>query len=199
MSNAPKILHIDASMRKNGSQSRQLSDAIVGKLTAQAADAQVTHVDLADAKVPYVNEGWINANFTPEDNRTADQQEALATSDHYVDQLQNADVIVIGTPVYNFGVPAALKAWVDMVARARKTFQYTQNGPVGLLDGKRAILAITSGGTPIGSDIDFASSYLKHILGFMGIHDVEVISADSLMADASRFDSALEAVDALAA
>lgn len=199
MSAALNILKIDASMRKSGSHSRQLTDAIVAKLTAEHPDAQVTALDLADTAVPYVDEGWIAANFTPEENRSAEHKAALQVSDTYVSQLIAADVIVIGTPVYNFSIPAALKAWVDMVTRARLTFKYTDTGPVGLLEGKKAIIAIASGGTEIGSSIDHASPYLRHILGFMGITDVEFVSADLLMADPARFDAALAEVQSSAA
>ena len=125
----------------------------------------------------------MNANFTPEADRDATQRDTLALSDQLVAELKAADTIVIGAPVYNFGVPAALKAWVDLVARAGLTFKYSETGPVGLLEGKRAIIAVATGGTPVGSDIDFATGYLKHIMGFIGIHDVEVIAADRVMAN----------------
>ena len=100
-----------------------------------------------------------------------------------VAELEAADTIVIGVPIYNFGVPAALKAWVDMVCRARRTFAYTENGPVGLLDNKKAFLVIASGGTDSGSEIDFATGYLRHVLGFIGIHDVTIVDASGLMKD----------------
>jgi FMN-dependent NADH-azoreductase len=107
---------------------------------------------------------------------------------------------VIGVPVYNFGVPAALKAWIDLVARAGVTFKYTETGPVGLLNDKRAILAVATGGTPVGSDIDFATGYMKHVLGFIGIHNVEVIAADSVMANgADAIASAQSDIENLAA
>ena len=95
-------------------------------------------------------------------------------------ELKAADVVVIGAPIYNFGIPAALKAWVDMIARARKTFRYTSEGPEGLLKGKKAYVVIASGGMPVDSDMDFATPYLRQVLGFIGITDVEVIAADAL-------------------
>jgi FMN-dependent NADH-azoreductase len=169
------ILHIDSSARTEGSVSRDLSADIVAKL-----GGDVIRRDLTEA-LPQITESWVNANFTPADNRDASQRDTLSLSDSLVAELKAADTIVIGTPVYNFGVPAALKAWIDQIARAGLTFKYTENGPVGLLTGKRAIIAIVTGGTPIGSDIDFASGYLKHIMGFIGITDVEVIAADRMM------------------
>lgn len=190
------ILKIDASMRKDGSYSRQLTSALVDQLQQKTPGASVVTRDLSDTAIPYVNEEWIGANFTPDESRTTAQQAELSLSDALVEELKAADVIVIGVPVYNFSIPAALKAWVDMIARARLTFKYTENGPVGLLAGKKAILAVASGGTEVGSDIDFATPYLRHILGFVGITDVTTVSADLLMADAGRFETALESIRA---
>jgi FMN-dependent NADH-azoreductase len=176
MTQSRNILRIDASARKAGSSSRALTDALIGELVS---DNIVTR-DLAEA-LPFVTEAWVGANFTDEAERSEDQKAELALSDSLVDELVAADILVIGTPIYNFAVPAALKAWIDLIARARKTFHYTANGPEGLLSGKKAYVLIASGGTEVGSDIDFASGYLKHILGFVGISDVTIIAADQQM------------------
>lgn len=173
------ILRIDASARREGSVSRDLSDKIIARL----GDASVVTRDLADG-VPLINETWIGANFTPADARSDAQGAALAMSDTLIAEIMAADTLVIGLPVYNFGVPAALKAWIDQIARAGLTFQYTETGPKGLLEGKRAIVAMASGGTEAGSDMDFATGYLRHVLGFVGIHDVTFVTADRLMVDA---------------
>lgn len=173
------VLRIDASGRHEGSQTRAMTDRVVAQLRATGAARVVTR-DLAGG-VEFVDEAWINANFTPEEDRTEAQKLRLRSSDALVDEVVQSDVIVIGTPIYNFGVPAALKAWVDQVARARKTFRYSEGGPVGLLEGKKAYIVVTSGGTEVGSEIDFATGYLKHVLGFIGIHDVDVFAADKLM------------------
>lgn len=173
------ILRIDASARKTGSVSRDLTDDIVAKLDA----AHVTTRDLAEG-VPLLDEAWIGANVTPLDTRTQQQHAALAFSDTLIAEIAAADTLVVGVPIYNFGVPAALKAWVDQVARAGVTFRYTEDGPKGLLQNKRAIIVIASGGTKSGSEIDFATSYMRHVLGFIGITDVSVVTADRLMADA---------------
>lgn len=170
------ILHIDSSARTQGSVTRDLTADIVSKL-----GGDVIRRDLTEA-LPQITEAWVGANFTPADDRDAAQRDTLALSDQLVDELKAADTIVIGAPVYNFGIPAALKAWVDLIARAGLTFKYTETGPVGLLQGKRAIIAVATGGTPVGSEIDFATGYLKHVMGFIGIHDVEVIAADRVMA-----------------
>ncbi|MEM9358321.1 MAG: NAD(P)H-dependent oxidoreductase [Pseudomonadota bacterium] len=190
MTPKPTILRVDASGRYEDSQTRRLTDKLVAQLSS-GDDSHVMTRDVATG-VEFVGAEWINANFTPEEERTEAQVQRLAGSDALVDELFRSDVIVIGSPIYNFGVPAALKAWVDQVARARKTFRYTENGRVGLLEGKKAYIVVTSGGTAVGSDIDFATGYLKHILGFIGIHDVTVFAADQLMKHGEQKITAVE-------
>jgi FMN-dependent NADH-azoreductase len=141
--------------------------------------------------MPFVNEAWISANFTAEEERSEEQRATLNFSDKLVEELQAADVLVIGSPIYNFGIPASLKAWVDMIARARKTFRYTENGPEGLLEGKKAYVVIASGGVAVDSPVDFATPFLRQALRFVGITDVEVIAADQLGINAEEsIDSA---------
>lgn len=189
------ILHIDASARREGSTTRDLSDRIVKHLNA----GRIIRRDLA-TPLPLLTEDWIAANFTPADQRDEVQRDQLSLSDELVAELQQADTIVIGLPIYNFSVPAAFKAWIDLVARVGLTFSYTENGPKGLLEGKRAVLAIASGGTAVGSDIDFATDYAKHVLGFIGIHAVDVIAADQMALDPeATLDNARQAVSELAA
>ncbi|MEX3016708.1 FMN-dependent NADH-azoreductase [Gymnodinialimonas hymeniacidonis] len=189
------LLRIDASARRDGSISRDLTDKVIDRL----APVQTITRDLAHG-LPLLDEAWVGANFTPADQRTPDQAEKLALSDTLVAEIKSADTLVIGVPIYNFGVPAALKAWVDQVARAGVTFKYTENGPQGLLSGKRAILVVASGGTEAGSEIDFATNYMRHVLGFIGIKDVSVVTADRLMVDAEVAISKANAqVEALAA
>ncbi|NOC47113.1 MULTISPECIES: FMN-dependent NADH-azoreductase [unclassified Ruegeria] len=178
------ILHIDSSARRVNSTTRDLSDRVVKQLGAD----RIIRRDLA-TPLPLLTEDWIAANFTPAEQRDDLQRDRLALSDELVSELQEADTIVIGLPIYNFSVPAAFKAWVDLVARAGLTFSYTENGPKGLLEGKRAILAIASGGVPVGSEADFATNYARHVLGFIGIHDIDVIAADQM---AVNPDAALE-------
>ncbi|WP_120634454.1 FMN-dependent NADH-azoreductase [Ruegeria sp. EL01] len=189
------ILHIDASARRTGSATRDLSDRIVKHLGAD----RIIRRDLA-SPLPLLTEDWITAKFAPEDQRDAVQRDQLALSDELVEEIQKSDTIIIGLPIYNFSVPAAFKAWIDLVARAGLTFSYTENGPKGLLDGKRAVLAIASGGTAVGSEIDFATGYAKHVLGFIGIHHVDVIAADQMALDAeTAVKNAHRAVSELAA
>lgn len=172
------ILRIDASMRKTGSYSRKLSDSLIEQLSAQQPHRLKTR-DLADG-VPLINEAWIGANFTDVAERTTEQRAVLACSDALVAEAQEADVLVIGLPIYNFGVPAAFKAWIDQIARAKVTFRYTDNGPVGLLENKTAYVIITSGGTQLGSEVDFVSKYIHHFLGFIGIKDVVIIDSSAI-------------------
>jgi FMN-dependent NADH-azoreductase len=174
-----KVLEVAASGRNEGSVSRMLSANLLGALEERHGNIELTRRDL-NKGLPFVDEAWINANFTAPEERNADQRAVLAESDSLVAELKAADVLVIGAPIYNFGIPAALKAWVDMVARARLTFRYTENGPQGLLEGKKAYVVIASGGVPVDSPVDFATPYLRHALAFIGITDVEVIAAERL-------------------
>jgi len=174
------ILHITASIRGDESVSNQLGNSLVEGLAAKSG-SRVTHRDLAANDLPFQSEERFNAGLAPADERTSEQTELAAIADTLIAELQAADTIVMSSPIYNFGVPASVKAWADLVARAGTTFQYTPNGPEGLLEGKKAYITIASGGTPVGSDIDFMSSWLKFFLGFIGISQVEVIAADGIM------------------
>ncbi|PCI53145.1 MAG: FMN-dependent NADH-azoreductase [Alphaproteobacteria bacterium] len=178
MSTINHILRIDASARKTGSVTRSLADETIDRL-AELSAVNITSRDVASG-LPFVNEDWVTANFTPIDERTDTHKATLGLSDSLVAELKSADTIIISSPIYNFGIPATLKAWVDMICRAGLTFHYTENGPVGLLEGKRAIILIASGGTPVGSPIDFATPYLKQAMAFVGITDVTFIAADAL-------------------
>ena len=190
-----KVLRIDASMRHHGSTTRDLTDQVIEKLKPGSTVVR----DLAQG-VELIDEAWINANFTDPEARSDEQHARLAGSDTLVQELRDADIVVIGMPIYNFGLPGALKAWVDLVARARETFRYTENGPVGLLEGKRAIIVAASGGTELDSSIDFAAPYLRHALAFIGITDVQVVSADRQMVDAETARiKAAAAIESLAA
>ena len=113
-------------------------------------------------------------------NKEHAKNQTAHLADTLIKELQDADTIIIGSPVYNFGPPASLKAWADLVARAGTTFRYGENGPEGLLNGKKAYIIAVSGGTAIGGDVDFMSGWLKFFLGFIGISDVEIIAADGI-------------------
>lgn len=172
------LLHIDASVGGDASLSRQASARLV---SGQGATRVITR-DLAATPLPQITGEWAAARLVPADALSDAERAELELSDALVAELEAADTIVIGLPIYNFGMPASLKAWVDLVARPKRTFQYTETGPEGLLKGKRAIIAVASGGTKVGSDADFASTHLRFVLGFLGITDVEVVVAKDVLA-----------------
>ena len=171
-----KILEVSAGARSEGSISRLLTADLIAALDTRYGDTAVARRDVA-AGLPFIDETWVAANYTPEEDRTPQHRQTLAESDALVAELLAADVLVIGAPIYIFSVPATLKAWIDMIARARLTFQYTDNGPQGLLKDKKAYVVVPSGGVPVGSPMDFATPYLRHALSFVGITDVEFIGA----------------------
>lgn len=176
----PTILHITASIRGADSISRSLSQKLADKLATEQG-ANIIERDLSQSELHFISSDSFAAVGTPKDERSTQQQELAKLSDTLIEELQVADIIVLGIPIYNFSAPASFKAWADLVARGGTTFTYTANGPVGLLENKKAYLVGVSGGTPIGSDIDFMSPWVKFFLGFIGIHDVETIVADGIM------------------
>tara|TARA_R110000868_G_scaffold154875_3_gene381130 strand:- start:765 stop:1358 length:594 start_codon:yes stop_codon:yes gene_type:complete len=194
------ILHITASIRGDESVSRTLSTKLAEKLAAEQS-AEVVERDLSKNDIPYVSAERFEANGKAKEERTAEQQELAAIADTLIEELQSADTIVLGVPVYNFGVPATFKAWADLVARAGTTFKYGENGPEGLLSGKKAYLVAVSGGTPMGSDFDFMSPWVKFFLGFLGIQNVEVIAADGIMGQdgEEKINAAKQTIEAMAA
>ena len=191
-----RILRIDSSAQTETSQSRRLSNRIIDGLHALGKSPDVTVRDL-NKRLPQLDHAWIEANTTPNDDRTDDQRKTLALSDTLIAEIEAADTLIIGVALYNFSIPASLKLWIDLVCRTRKTFVYSEGKPKGLMTGKRAIVCFASGGTPFGSDIDFASGYVRHILGFIGITDVTFIAADKRFKDDQTLTRADAAVDAL--
>jgi FMN-dependent NADH-azoreductase len=177
--NNKTILRIDASMRRQKSVSRMLADEMVAALGARKPCTSIINRDLA-AGIGIVNAAWIEAERTSEENRTPDQRALLAQSDALVAELHAADDIVIATPIYNFSVPAALKAWIDLICRDKITFSYENDVPRGLLSNKQATVIITSGGTVSGNEIDYATGYIRHILEFIGVRDVTIIDVTGL-------------------
>ena len=176
------ILYLSASIRDDESVSRDLGDKLVENLAAQSG-ASVTRRDLSTNDLPYLTHDRHTANLTPKSERTPEQAELAAIGDALIAELQAADTIVISTPIYNFSVPATVKSWADLVARAGTTFKYTENGPEGLLTGKKAYITVASGGVPVGSDADLMTKWLKFFLGFLGIETEQVIAADGIMGD----------------
>ncbi|MEZ5750915.1 MAG: NAD(P)H-dependent oxidoreductase [Paracoccaceae bacterium] len=193
----PTLLRLDASIRGDASTSRRLTDSMVARLST--ADTTVITRDLTSGLQP-IDGGWLAAVFTPAEARTAEQAAIAAHADTLLDELRAADTLVIGLPIYNFGVPAGLKIWFDHLARKGETFVYTEAGPKGLMTGKRAFVALSSDGTELGGPIDFASGYVRHMLGFFGITDVTFIAADrQIFGPAEALERAETAIAALAA
>ncbi|MBB5516809.1 FMN-dependent NADH-azoreductase [Rubricella aquisinus] len=184
-------LLIQSSARTVGSTSRDLSALLAERLGAPVVTRDVS------AGLPMVSADWIAANVTEADARTDAQKAELAQSDELIAEVEAADTLVIAVPLYNFSIPASLKSWIDQIARARRTFRYTENGPEGLLKGKRAFLVVTSGGVPVDAPVDFATPYLRHVLSFIGITDVTVIGADRQMANPDAVDAARAQIEAL--
>ncbi len=190
------ILRIDASATGSNSATRALTDQLIEKVAT--ADDTVVVRDLA-LGVPLLNAD-VTANMGSEPaDRSPESATALAFADQLIAELKAADVLVIGAPIYNFGVPAALKAWADLVARAGATFAYTEQGPAGLLVDRPTYIVAAAGGTPIGSDVDHGTTWLEFFLGFLGIKNVQVIAAEGLAMDApAGLARAGEAIAAIA-
>ena len=196
MTQPMKILRVDSSAKTENSESRRLTDRIINGLKTNGKSLDVTVRDL-NYSLPQVNTAWIEANNTPSDDQTDEHKKTLALSDTLVAEIEAADTLIIGVALYNFSITASLKLWIDLVCRARKTFAYVDGSPKGLMTGKKAIICFASGGTPFESNIDFASGYLRHILGFIGITDVTFISADKHFMDDQSLINANAAVDLL--
>jgi FMN-dependent NADH-azoreductase len=178
-----RILHLITSPRKSQSYSIQLGNKIVEKLTAAHPGSEVVVRDVASHPFPHLEEGHINSFYTPEEHRTPEQISALKHSDDAIAELMAADVVVIGVGLYNFGITSHLKAWIDHVCRKGKTFNYGENGPIGLVKGKKVYLAITTGGVYSDGPMkayDFTENYLRTVLGFLGMTDVTVARAEGL-------------------
>jgi|TARA_B110000444_G_scaffold239997_1_gene254965 FMN-dependent NADH-azoreductase len=175
-----KILFYKTSPKNEGSISTELGEYLVNRLSKEG-NTNVSKRQLD--QVPFINQQIINGLYINDNEKTLEQLEAFKISDAIVKDVHENDTIIISTPIYNFAAPAVLKAWADLVARLNKTFQYTDNGPVGLLKNKKAYIVVSSGGTKIGSEIDFFTPWMRFFLNFIGIKDVTFISADQLMSD----------------
>lgn len=178
-----KILQLKTSIfdgTDNQGVSSQLSDELVAALLKDDPEASVVVRDFSSDPVPYLDGAWLQALSTPAESRTEEQQRKVAWSDAAIAELQQADTLVIGAPMYNFSVPAMLKSWTDHVARAGVTFKYTDQGSVGLLQNKKVYVVVSTGGLHAEGVTDFMRPYLRTILGFLGLSDITVIVADGL-------------------
>lgn len=174
------ILQINSSARSNGSESTRLADAIVARLSATAPGVQVTRRDLAAQPHPVIDEPALQALFTPAGQRSPEQAARVALDDALIAQVQAADVVVIGAPMYNFGITVQLKSWFDAIARAGVTFKYGPTGPVGLLTGKKVYVALARGGMHRDAPTDTQLPHLKLFLAFLGMTDVQFVYAEGM-------------------
>ncbi|HEX2012961.1 MAG TPA: NAD(P)H-dependent oxidoreductase [Roseateles sp.] len=178
------VLQINSSARRvqdgQGSFSTRLASELVEILKQQNPGAAVKVRDLGLAPHPAMDEAALGALFTPADKRSAEQAERVAQNDALIDELQAQDVIVIATPMINFAVPTQLKNWIDAVARAGTTFTYTANGPEGLVKGKKVYVVVATGGKHVGQPTDGITPYLRTVLGFLGMTDVQFVYAEGL-------------------
>ncbi len=175
-----KILQINGSARTEGAHSTTIANRISERLLQEHPGAQLEVLDLSVNPVPVFDEAAIQAIFTPADARTAEQQQRAGQSLALVEQLRNADVLVLGVPMYNFGISSQLKDWIDNVSINQETFRYTANGPEGLLKNKRALVGFARGGMYRGTEADTQTPYFKAWLSFVGIEDVQFIYAEGL-------------------
>ena len=195
------LLVLKSSLYSDAGESSRLADAFVQTWRAQEPNARVIVRDLAANPVPHLSAERFGAFLAKPEERTADQQSVIDDSDALIAELRQADVIAIGVPLYNFGVPSTLKAYFDHVARAGVTFRYTANGAVGLLTGKKAYVFAARGGLYAGTPLDSQTPYVRQFLAFLGITDVEFVYAEGLAVSAESKATSLEraraAVEAL--
>lgn len=193
-----QILQLNSSLSGEQSQSSRLAAEFVAGLAAQQPGSRVTVRDLAADPVPHLDGERFGAFIAKPDARSAAQQAVVAYSDALIAELQRADVVVLGLPMYNFGVPSQLKSYFDHVARAGITFRYTANGPEGLLKGKKAYVFATRGGLYAGTPLDTQTHYVRDFLRFLGISEVEFVYAEGLaIGETQRQDALAEAQSTL--
>lgn len=192
-----RALLVTSSILGDNGQSNALATHFQQQAAAREGVA-VTHRDVVANALPHLAIEELGAWQTPADERTVEQQALAAHSDELLAELRANDVLVLAVPMYNLGIPSQLKAWFDRVLRAGETFRYTENGPQGLIEGKRAIILAARGGQYAGTEFDSQTPHLKTMLGLMGISDVEVVFAEGLnMGDAHRDAAMKEAFQAI--
>jgi FMN-dependent NADH-azoreductase len=172
------ILQINASARREGANSTRIADMVTQRLLQREPQARLSLRDLAATPHPMLDEAALGALFTPADKRSPEQAARVALDDALIREVQAHDVLVIGVPMYNFGVPSQLKNWIDAIARAGVTFRYTESGPQGLLTGKTVYLALARGGRYRDTAADAQVPYLRTVLGFLGMTDLRLIYAE---------------------
>jgi len=186
-----RVLVIESSARQEGSVSRQLTQAFIAQWKAAHPADEISVRDLAVEQVPHLDINLLGGWMKPADQHSDQEKGALALSNQLTEELLAADVLVLATPMYNFAIPSTLKSWLDHVLRAGVTFKYTETGPQGLLTGKRAFVLTARGGIYAGGTLDHQEPYLRQVLGFIGIHDVDFIHAEGLNLGAESLEKAV--------
>lgn len=190
------LLQINTSLFAGQGQSSQLAERFVAAFKTRHADATIIRRDVATDAVPHLDARRFSAFTTPPEARTPEQAAVIAYSDALIDELRRAEVIVLGLPMYNFGVPSQLKSYFDHIARAGVTFRYTANGPEGLLTGKKAYVFAARGGLYAGTALDTQTNYVRDFLRFIGIADVEFVYAEGLAIGPEQKTAALDKAQA---
>ena len=178
-----RILHLKSSLQGQESYSIKLGNSIVEKIQEKYPDSTVEELDLIDIEIPHLTPAVFRTFFIPADQHTQEDKEAIRLSDKLVNQLMDADIIVMGAPLYNFTIHSSLKAWIDHITRAGITFGYTENGPVGKVAGKKVYIAMASGAVYTEGPFianDYVAPYLNTILSFLGMTDITIIRAEGL-------------------
>lgn len=198
-----KILQIISSLNKENSYSSKLSNAIIEKLKEHNSNVTIVTRDLVNSSLPHYTDIHIKALTNSNDIDSKQKEDIIKLSDLIIDELLNADTVVIGVPMYNFAIPSHLKAWVDFLTRSGKTFRYTADGVIGLVGNKKVYLAISTGGIFSEGEmktLDFTESYLKTVLGFIGITDVQTFRVEGVAIPGIKetaFEKALVSVASL--
>lgn len=192
------LLRVDSSALSQGSNSKYLAEQYQAEWMNTHPDGKVIHRDLAKQPPAHLSEGMIGAMYTPSKDRTEAQKNFLADSETFLEEVKQADTLLISVPMYNFGIPSSLKAYLDHIIRVGETFVYTENGPKGLLNNKQAVIILTSGGNYTeapSNQFDHVTPYLRTALGFMGIEDVKLIVAPNMAMEKESKQQALNTAE----
>lgn len=196
------LLRLDTSLFSGQGVSTQLSDDLLNQIKKNNSELTIIHRNFAEQPIPHLDGDWLQALMTPDDKRSVEQQQKVEFSDQLIEELQSADTIIIGLPMYNFSIPSMLKAWFDHVARAGTTFKYTTSGPEGLLTDKKVYLVTTRGGFHKDQPSDTQMPFVKTFLAFLGLTNVETIYAEGLNMGGEVRDAAIvsakQSIEALA-
>lgn len=195
-----RILHLISSPRGGESFSIKLADAVINKIQGEFPNSSVETVNLIESNVPHLDTAHLRSFFTPEEHLTTEDQNAIRYSDHAISQLMAADIIVIGAPLYNFSIHSSLKAWIDHIARAGKTFSYSEQGPEGLIKNKKVYIAMSSGGVysdGLYKPYDFVSSYLTAMLSFLGMTDLSIFRVEGVNIPHLKEDALEKAISSI--